>query len=409
MQAKRRWFQFSLRTIVVLMLLVSLVLGYWGYARRKAQRQWEAVRAIREAGGDVKINTGVMADPFDYESLISRSPTWQERLGIDCPQAVNVDVSLFKASGKEIMPHLRQLRELESIRLVGDWLDDEGMKALSDCPKLTDLEIISDQITDAGVLGISGNKQLQELHVSSKQLTDRGMAVVAHLPKLESLVWRSANTTGNGLVHLQNHPQLTHLGICVTVDSDIGFEHLSTCKKLETLGVYGPNTLSSRGIGALSRLGLWGLRFYDSPLSKDAIAALPKLTTLIEVTLTGPLSAEDLVHLPQLVSLQFLKIEECKLTGEGLKSLAPLIHRGTTLSISMAGLRDEDMELLATFTNLGHVDLSHSAVTDVGLMKLTGFKSITIIGTQITQDGVKRFEQLAPDAMVTGQYGQPAK
>ncbi len=409
MQAKRRWFQFSLRTLVVVMLLVSLVLGYWGYARRRAQRQWEAVRTIREAGGDVNVNNEYIEDPSSDKSLMSELRHWRKRLEIECPAVTAIKVSLFNQSGKDIMPYLRDLPQLKEITLHGDWLDDEGMKGLSGCTNLIHLDIESDQITDVGVLGIAGNKNLQKLRVSSEQLTDRGMAVVAQLPKLESLVWPSANTTGNGLVHLRSHPQLTHLGICVTVDSDIGFEHLSTCTKLKTLVVHGPNTLTSRGISALSRLGLWGLRFYDSPLSKDAVAALPKLTTLNEVTLTGPLSAEDLAHLPQLVSLQFLKIEECKLTGEGLKSLAPLIHQGTTLSISMAGLRDEDMELLATFTNLGHVDLSHSAVTDAGLMKLTGFKSINIIGTQITQDGVKRFEQLAPDAMVTGQYGLPAK
>lgn len=409
MQPKRRWYQFSLRTLVVVMLLVSLVLGYWGYARRRAQRQWEAVRVIEAAGGYVSLYKELLEDPFSDDSLTSDLPNWRKRLGIECPAVTAIEVSLFNQSGKDIMPYLRDLPQLKEIILHGDWLDDEGMKGLSGCTNLIHLDIESDQITDAGVLGIAGNKNLQKLRVSSEQLTDRGIAVVAQLPKLRSLVWPSANTTGNGLVHLRSHPQLTYLGICVTVDSDIGFEHLSTCTKLKTLVVYGPNTLTSRGISALSRLGLWGLRFFDSPLSKDAVAALPKLTTLNEVTLTGPLSAEDLAHLPQLVSLQFLNIEECKLTGEGLKSLAPLIHRGATLKVSMAGLRDEDMELLATFTNLGHVDLSHSAVTDAGLMKLTGFKSITIIGTQITQEGVKRFEQIAPDVWVRGQYGQPSK
>jgi len=408
MQAKRRWFQFSLRTLVVVMLLVSLVLGYWGYARRRAQRQWEAVRAIREAGGTVDFKHMVGDDPYDYESLNSISPTWQKRLGIECPPTVaEVDLPWTNGSDKKIVPHLRQLRDVEAIILYGDWGDDEFLKTLSKFPSLNRLSIMSDQITDAGVLSIAGNKKLESLHIYGKQLTDCGMAVVAKLPELKNLTWESANTTGEGLMHLRHHPQLSNLNILGTTASDVGFEHLSTCPNLEELSIDGPNTLTGRGISALARLNLKYLVFSESPLSKDAIVPLSDLTTLKDVTLTGPLSAEDLAHLSSLVELQYLGLEECKLTREGFEKLTPL-KQLANLNVDMTGLADEDMEILTLFTELRLVVLRHnSAVTDVGLMKLVGMKQLTgvdIEGTKITSEGVKEFKRLAPNV---GVYGSP--
>ncbi len=379
MQPKRRWFQFSLRTLVVVMLLVSLVLGYWGYARRRAQRQWEAVRAIREAGGTVR-------DDNMYWPHPNNSPTWQRRLGIECPEAFHVDVTLSEGSGKEIMPHLRQLRELKDIRLDGDWLDDEGMKALFDSSNLTNLEIASDQITDTGILSIAGNKKLQTLSLSGKQLTDRGMAVVAQLPEVVFLELKLANATGEGLMHLRNHPQLKSLTISGAMASDAGFEHLSACANLEelkALEIEGPNTLTSRGVSALACLRLKHLWLKTSPLSKDAVAGLPNLT-----------------------KLRCLGSSDWKMTAEVLKNLV-LLPNLELLKVDMSDLGDEDMEVLALFVKLVHIDLSNSSVTDAGLIKLAVMKklwSIDIEGTKVTAEGVKEFNRLAPNVKV---YGSP--
>lgn len=360
MQLKRRWYQFSLRTLVVVMLLVSVVLGYWGNAWRRAQRQWEAVRAIEEAGGGVRINTGVLADPYDYEALMYKTPKWHKWLGIDCPEVLEITIALPNGDGKEIMPHLRQLREVKSIRLEGDWLDDEGM------------------------------------------------AVVAQLPELRILTWKSANSTVDGLVHLRNHPRLTEIHLFETTVADVEFEHLSTCANLEELEIEGPNTLTSKGIHALSRLKLKSLSFRRSPLAADAIEAISDLTTLESLDMEGPLSVEFLSYLAPLVSMQDLTCFDCKLTGDGLKKLAPL-KQLVNLNLDMAGLCDEDMELLASFSHLHDIDLSNSTVTNVGLMKLAGMKellAVNVFGTNVTAEGVKEFERLAPNVHV---FGKPTK
>ena len=50
---KRRWFQYSLRTLLVLMLLASIGMSWIAVRMQKAKKQQEAVEAIRKAGGQV--------------------------------------------------------------------------------------------------------------------------------------------------------------------------------------------------------------------------------------------------------------------------------------------------------------------------------------------------------------------
>lgn len=403
MQAKRRWFQFKLRSLVVLILMLSLVLGYWGNARRRAQRQWDAVQAIREVGGRVNINSGSKVDPFREDSLTSELPTWQKWIGIACPPPIGASVPRHPGIGKEIMLHLRQLPQLNDISLSGDWIDDESMEVLSGLPNLDGLYIESNQISDVGALSLAKTKHLKDLILVGDQLTDRGMAVVAQLPELSFLRWVSPRSTGEGFVHLRNHPRLSAMTISGNLASDVGFEHLSSCAKLEQIAIDGPNTLTSRGIGALSRLKLKQLIFMRSPLSNDAVAAISDLS-LEMLWLTGPLSVEDLAHLSSLVSLRELSLDDCNLTSEGLKKLVPL-KQLFRLSVRMAGLGDEDMEILAMFPNLEGINLANSAVTDVGLMKLAGMKQLRMVefkGTKISAVGKSDFRKVAPKVMLVG-------
>jgi len=48
---KRHWLQFSLRTLLVFMLLLSLPLGWFAMKMQRASRQREAVEAILKVGG----------------------------------------------------------------------------------------------------------------------------------------------------------------------------------------------------------------------------------------------------------------------------------------------------------------------------------------------------------------------
>lgn len=50
---KHRRFRFSLRTLLIVVVVLGVVLGWFAFKMRKAERQRKAVEAIREAGGVV--------------------------------------------------------------------------------------------------------------------------------------------------------------------------------------------------------------------------------------------------------------------------------------------------------------------------------------------------------------------
>jgi len=59
---KRHWNQFSLRTLLVFVLVLSVPLGWFAMTMQRARRQREAVEGIRELYGDVSYDCQVHKD-----------------------------------------------------------------------------------------------------------------------------------------------------------------------------------------------------------------------------------------------------------------------------------------------------------------------------------------------------------
>ena len=79
-QPKLRWYQFSLRSLLLFVLVCSLVCGWLGVRMQRAREQKQAVEAIHKLGGWVE---------YDYQRDASGSwikgaepgrPTWLRRL-----------------------------------------------------------------------------------------------------------------------------------------------------------------------------------------------------------------------------------------------------------------------------------------------------------------------------------------
>ena len=71
---RRRWLQFSLRTMQVLMLVATLPLGWFEYKIKQAGEQREAVAAIRSMGGFIE---------YDYSAGTHDCPGSCERLVVN--------------------------------------------------------------------------------------------------------------------------------------------------------------------------------------------------------------------------------------------------------------------------------------------------------------------------------------
>jgi hypothetical protein len=151
---RRRWLQYSLRTLMVLTLVCSLPCGWLAYQLRQAQEQREAGKAIEELGGSV-----------GYEpasgGMIRTAVAWVGKL---LGQDLSVDV--------------------RSVDLALPAVTDAGLTHLRGLTQLRGLYLDSTQVSDAGLVHLRGLTQLKTLDLSNTQVTDAGVAELQKtLPK----------------------------------------------------------------------------------------------------------------------------------------------------------------------------------------------------------------------------------
>lgn len=230
----RRWFQFSLATLLLVMGAVALGLGLWSDSARKQQR---AVAAIQRLGGSCG---------YRYQSRPGRSqkppgPAWlRNLLGIDYLDRVDgvrlVGDSILDAD----LALLQGLPGLEHLRLGGERLTDAGLAYLEGSRRLIYLSLECPGITDAGLAHLAGLQCLDSLHLECPQVTDAGLAHLKGL-RLGFLDLRSARVTDAGLAHIGEIHRLTRLELHCSI-GDAGMEHLK--------GLYNLTSLKSLGLPA---------------------------------------------------------------------------------------------------------------------------------------------------------------
>jgi hypothetical protein len=195
---KLRWYQYSLRTLMLVVLLVSIGMSYVAVTIQRQRRQGEAAKAIRQAGG-----------------VVGCSPTWLGNLLRDY-SLLDVDCAYLGSSTTDA--GLANLEELKGLQLL--FLEDT-------------------QITDAGLAHLHGLKNLLTLSLNGTKVTDAGLVHLEGLSELRSLFLRNTRMTDAGLEHLRGLLSLRSLELSGTNVTDEGVKTL--CEALPNLEVGGPH------------------------------------------------------------------------------------------------------------------------------------------------------------------------
>ena len=179
-----RWYQYSLRTLLIGIVVLSLPCGWFGWKLRAAQRQRAVVEALLKSDISVRYDF-----EFEYDDTITRA----ERVGAKPPgpawlRAVLGD-DLFRSVYEIILPgrpakpftdvDLAQLEDVPTVRLL--YLDDAqvtdaGLRHLEALTKLEALWLERTRVTDAGLEHLKGLTRLRELWLIGSAVTDAGEA-----------------------------------------------------------------------------------------------------------------------------------------------------------------------------------------------------------------------------------------
>ena len=260
----RRRFQFSIRSLLVLMVAVAIPCSWLAVNIQHARKQKAAVEAICALGcsvlydwdPDAPDDTG---DPFRDESndpfgsdlgKSSRADSLQKRARTCLCRSFGQDfvsdvVVCDNLTGWQIGHHaplcdadvaqLRDLPHLQILSLSDAKISNAGLASLEGLARLTELDLKGTPITDAGLEHLGRLTQLEKLDLSATPITGAGLEHLKRMTRLRVLRFVDTNLTDAGLEHLQRLTQLETLDLCHTKVGNAGLEHLKPLSRLREL------------------------------------------------------------------------------------------------------------------------------------------------------------------------------
>jgi hypothetical protein len=134
----------------------------------------------------------------------------------------------------------------------------------------------------------------------------------------------------------------------------------------------------------------------------DVVLQCPAIVdlTLEKVSVTD----EGLTKLKPLTNLSRLILNDTKISGAGLKTLAALPLKDTLAVLGLRGtnLQDGDLATLKNFPRLERLDISQTAITNLSLPDLQGL-SLRVLSpteTQITASGLEQLQKAQPNLLI---------
>jgi internalin A len=357
---KRRRFGLSLRVLMVVVLVLG---GSFGWLAYRARVQRQAVAAIEAAGGTVLYD-------FDYADGTPRLlvpgkkrrwPDW-----------------LINLVGSDYLGNVTYVRVQDKDGAVK--ADDALMAQIGRLDRLESLWVSETRsVTDAGLAHLKNLKNLQRVTFNQTGITGRGLVHLKGMNRLEIVFIDGNDLTDDGLAHLTGMTTLKHLNLRSPGITDAGLVHLDGLVNLEGIQLRSPLITDA----ILARLGK--LKRLHSILLMDAkvrdLRPFGELPELMSIGLwAAPIEDADLIPLAKLRGLKALNLVDTKITDAGLAHIEGLTDL-QVLSLQGNRITDAGLPHLYGLAKCKRLDLSGTAVTPQGIAalqaKLTGATIIT--------------------------------
>ena len=178
----RRFLRFSLRGLIV----VVLVIGVWfGWLVRGARIQHEAVEAIRRGGGWCLYDWQWRGHHGEYFGE-PWAPRWLTTLiGVDYFGHIT-EVNLYEVGTDAKVAAVARLEHVERLFLFRTTVSDAGLVHLKGLSRLSFLHLANTHVTDAGLANLKQLTNLKHLDISGTRVTGAGVKKLQQsLPSLK--------------------------------------------------------------------------------------------------------------------------------------------------------------------------------------------------------------------------------
>jgi hypothetical protein len=170
---KRRWFQFSLRTLMIFTLICAIGSACLAPRLQRAQRQKSAVEGILKDGGVVWYDYEVNSEGNQIAGAERPGPAWLRKLLGDDFFADPVFAEVRTDSALE---NIGELSQLHGLALMNSRVTDSGLKHLESLRKLEWVNLNVTNLTDAGLEQLARVRQLRSLMIWKTGVTNEGVA-----------------------------------------------------------------------------------------------------------------------------------------------------------------------------------------------------------------------------------------
>jgi len=167
---KLRWYQFSLRTLLTVTLVLSVFFGWVGWRIQRAKKNRELRDEIQSWGWS------------DYPTF--ERPFWLQDLFHD--PGVVLAVAGYSEVGDSELMRLKEMTGLKLLRLSDTQITDAGLEHLNGLADLQILDLAGTQVGDTGLEHLEGLPKLSQLDLSGTRVTDVGLE---HLKEIANLRW----------------------------------------------------------------------------------------------------------------------------------------------------------------------------------------------------------------------------
>ena len=354
-QRPRRWFRFSLRTVLLAITIVGIVLGMFCARYQRAARQKEIVELLTATGATVTYDDGNVdpKNPFKHVR-VPRGPEWlRQRLGshfFDRIAGVSFYAHRVSYDPDKLATAVGRLRELPHLRDLSfaylDNLNAEHFGLIGDLQQIESLHINKLDINDANAAQLCRSRGLRSVTLRDVSISDTGIGKFSGLPNLKKfdLSCSSRQTTDETVKLFSRFPRLGKLFLYSTSVTNEGIQTLSTLTKLKKLTVgsllvTGEALQHVREMKELESIGAWGWKLEDSHV--DTLSKMPSLKTV------------DLL-------CAFRDPDHC-LTDQSIRVLGEM-EQLTYLRVRGVGITDNSLPLLHNMTNLKKLILDDTSV-----------------------------------------------
>jgi hypothetical protein len=227
LKPRLRWYQYRLRTLLILMTLLAV---WMSWISHRARQQKFAVEKIQALGGTVNYDyQKITGDVYHFNDQASPSgPEWLRKLfGDEYFQNV-VWVTLSKTTvTDDDLAILKNLTDLKGLNLNETKITGSGLVHLTGLKNLQCLLLDKTLVEDCSLVHLRNLISLRYLSLNSTRITDAGMINLHKLTNLEDVLWlENTQITDEGLKHLNNLKKLKVLILFHTQVTEKGIKNL---------------------------------------------------------------------------------------------------------------------------------------------------------------------------------------